>query len=189
MKTNYFLKYFIYLFLERGREREREGEKHQCVVASCMPPTGDPAFNPGMCPKWESNRRPFVSQSGPQSTEPHQPGQIFIFLKSIKFRQSSNSSLPEECSFFPLLTSIFPKQYGVFPFFLWAHWQWDKISSLTVVVAMASEEWVSSAAVTGRSYGFLAVWEMDTVLPGDRCVKGHSGGGESLAPRKGRMEV
>ena len=28
----------IYLFLERGREGEREGEKHQCVVASRMPP-------------------------------------------------------------------------------------------------------------------------------------------------------
>ena len=32
---------FIYLFLERGREREGEGEKHQCVVASHVPPTGD----------------------------------------------------------------------------------------------------------------------------------------------------
>ena len=34
---------FIYLFLERGREGERKGEKHQCVVASRAPPTGDPA--------------------------------------------------------------------------------------------------------------------------------------------------
>ena len=32
-----FFKDFIYLFLERGRE----GEKHQCVVASEAPPTGD----------------------------------------------------------------------------------------------------------------------------------------------------
>ena len=32
----------IYLFLERGREgSEREGEKHQCVVASHEPPIGD----------------------------------------------------------------------------------------------------------------------------------------------------
>ena len=30
----------MYLFLERGREGEREGEKHQCVVASHTPPTG-----------------------------------------------------------------------------------------------------------------------------------------------------
>ena len=47
-----FLK--ICIFRERGREGEREGEKHQCVVASLTPPTGDLAHNPGMCPNWES---------------------------------------------------------------------------------------------------------------------------------------
>ena len=31
----------FYLFRERGREGEREGQKHQCVVASHVPPTGD----------------------------------------------------------------------------------------------------------------------------------------------------
>ena len=51
-----FLKDFIYLFLERGEGREEEGEKHQCVVASCTPPTGDLACNPGMCHDWESNQ-------------------------------------------------------------------------------------------------------------------------------------
>ena len=44
---------FIYLFLERGREGERGREKHQCVVASHAPPTGDLAYKPGMCPDWE----------------------------------------------------------------------------------------------------------------------------------------
>ena len=29
---------------------EREGEKHQCVVASPVPPTGDLDRNPGPCP-------------------------------------------------------------------------------------------------------------------------------------------
>ena len=37
----------------KGREREREGEKHQYVVASHMPRTGDLAHNPGMCPRLE----------------------------------------------------------------------------------------------------------------------------------------
>ena len=50
-----FLKKIIYLFLERGREGEREGEKHQYVVASSAPPTGDLAYNPGMYPDWETN--------------------------------------------------------------------------------------------------------------------------------------
>ena len=46
-----FLKRFYSLtFRERGREGGREGEKHQCVVASHVPPTGDLAHNPGMCP-------------------------------------------------------------------------------------------------------------------------------------------
>ena len=56
-----FFKKRFYLFIFReGREGEREGEKHQCVVASHMSPTGDLARNPGMCPDWESNRRPLV---------------------------------------------------------------------------------------------------------------------------------
>ena len=49
----------FYLFLERGREGEREGEKHHCVVASHTPPIGDLALNSGMCPDWESNPQPF----------------------------------------------------------------------------------------------------------------------------------
>ena len=46
---------FIY-FRQSGREGEREGEKHQYVVTSRAPPTGDPARNPGMYPDWESNQ-------------------------------------------------------------------------------------------------------------------------------------
>ena len=57
----------IYLFFERGREGEREREKHQCVVASCTPPTGDLACSPGMCPDWESNPLSHPSQ-GPRET-------------------------------------------------------------------------------------------------------------------------
>ena len=49
---------------------EKRG-KHQCVVASHAPPTGDLAHSPGMCPDWESNQQPFDSQAGSQSTEPH----------------------------------------------------------------------------------------------------------------------
>ena len=67
-KKAYYL--FIY-FREGGRESEKEGEKHQCVVASYMPPTGDLAGNSGMCPDWESNQQPFGLQAGTQSTEPH----------------------------------------------------------------------------------------------------------------------
>ena len=48
-----------------------------------MPPTGDLAHNPGMCPDWESNQWPFGTQAGAQSTEPHQPG--LDLFKSNKY--------------------------------------------------------------------------------------------------------
>ena len=38
-------------------------EKHQCVVASHMPPTGDLARNPGLCSDWESNQQLFGWQA------------------------------------------------------------------------------------------------------------------------------
>ena len=52
-----FLNFFkrFYLFVFREVKGETEGEKHQCVVASCTPPTGDLACNPSVCPDWESN--------------------------------------------------------------------------------------------------------------------------------------
>ena len=57
----HFLKQvYLFIFRERGREGVREGEKHQCVVASCKPPTGDLDCNPGTCPDWELNLKPLV---------------------------------------------------------------------------------------------------------------------------------
>ena len=62
-RKSFLFKGFICLFLERGREGEREGEKHQCVVASHVAPTGDQARTPGICPNQESNWRLFGLQS------------------------------------------------------------------------------------------------------------------------------
>ena len=81
--NSYFLKDLIYLFLERGGSvGEREGEKHQCVVASLTPSTGNLACNLGMCHDWESKQRPFGLQAGTESTEPHQPA-INSYFKHI----------------------------------------------------------------------------------------------------------
>ena len=66
MNHKYFLSYriqpvsflkqdFIYLFLERGKGKEKEEEKHQWI-ASNTPLTGDLASNPGMCPDVEPNQ-------------------------------------------------------------------------------------------------------------------------------------
>ena len=58
-----FLKKILLIFRERGREGEREGEKHQCVVASHVPPTGDLARSPGMWPVWDRTSNPLVHRS------------------------------------------------------------------------------------------------------------------------------
>ena len=47
------------------------------MVASHVPPTGDLACNPGMCPDWELNQQPFGLQAGAQNT----PGRSFYILK------------------------------------------------------------------------------------------------------------
>ena len=89
-----FKNLFIY-FREKGREEEREGEKHQHMkhwwVASCTPPTGDWAHNPGLCPDWESIRQPFTLQADTQVTEPQQPGQSCYLKWSLANREFSFS--------------------------------------------------------------------------------------------------
>ena len=73
-----FFKDFIYLFLERGEAGKTERGRNINVWLPTRP-TGDQARRiPGMCPDWESNRWPFGLQTGAQSTELHQPGQICI---------------------------------------------------------------------------------------------------------------
>ena len=95
----------MFSFRQRGRKGEREGEKYQCVVASCTPPAGDLAHNPGMCPEWELNRQPFSSQAGTQSTEPHQPGpeDIFFSLLLETGRERESQRCLDQRSFAPQL--------------------------------------------------------------------------------------
>ena len=93
-----FFKDFIYLFLEReGREKQRERninvwEKHQ-LIASHMPPVGDLALNPGVCPDGELNQWPFSLQDDVRPTEPHQSRlSICIFRLSCSYFEFLRSS-------------------------------------------------------------------------------------------------
>ena len=63
-----------------GRERERQGEKYQYVVGSHVPPVGDLACYPGMCPDWELNQWPFGLQARAECSELHQPGLLYFLL-------------------------------------------------------------------------------------------------------------
>ena len=59
---NCFLFFFLrfYLFICGQGKRGRKRKKHQCVVASHVPPIGDLAHNPGMCPDWGLNQHPLA---------------------------------------------------------------------------------------------------------------------------------
>ena len=87
--TNFILFFkILFIFRERAREGEREGEKHQCVVASRAPPNGHVAHNPRMCPDWKSNLWSFDSHVSTQSTEPHQPGQMSYFYEIVRINSN-----------------------------------------------------------------------------------------------------
>ena len=80
-----FKKIFYSFFRERGKEGEKEGEKHLYVreasmVAFLKPLARDLVHNPGMCPSWESNQQPFSWQASAQPTEPHKAGLANLFL-------------------------------------------------------------------------------------------------------------
>ena len=79
------LKDFIYFQREGKGGKKGEREKHQRVVASHVPPTGDLACNPGMCPDWESNGWSFASEACTQSTEPHQPGSKGLYWRKLLY--------------------------------------------------------------------------------------------------------
>ena len=71
----FFFNFYLFLQGKGGRKRERETNINVWLIywsgASQASPTGDPAHNPGMCPDWESNWRPFGSQARTQATLSH----------------------------------------------------------------------------------------------------------------------
>ena len=76
---NTILKNILFIFRERGMEGEREGEKHQCVVASCVCPqlgtwpatqactlTGNKTRDP-LVPRLALNPLSHISQGAPNT--------------------------------------------------------------------------------------------------------------------------
>ena len=54
-----------------------------------MPPAGDLAYNPGICPYWELDQQSFSLQNDAQPTEPHQWGLIFYFNQFQNFLKAA----------------------------------------------------------------------------------------------------
>ena len=78
-------KYFLFYFLQRGREWDRELEtsmrENHRSAASCTPYWGY-ARNQGTCPCPESNPGPFCPQANALSTEPNWSRQV-TFIKTF----------------------------------------------------------------------------------------------------------
>ena len=77
------LRFYLFIFREKGREGERDREKHQvwekCPLVACpAPPAGDLACNPGVCPDQKSNWQLYGLQDNTQLTEPRQSGQKIL---------------------------------------------------------------------------------------------------------------
>ena len=84
ISLTFFLRFYLFIFRERGREGEREGEKHWCAretLIGCLLHTSNWRSGPQLrhVPWLGIEPVTFASQSGAQSTEPHQPG-LFLWL-------------------------------------------------------------------------------------------------------------
>ena len=82
--------FFIVYFRERGREGEREGEKHWCereTSIGCLlyAPDWEPNLQPRHVPWLGIELATFLSARWHQSTEPHQLGHLLFLLKSYLY--------------------------------------------------------------------------------------------------------
>ena len=110
LNCSLFLKKSLFIYFQRKGKRGRR-EKHQRVVASHVPPTGGLAHIPGMCPDQELNQRPFGSQAGAQSMEPHQPGPELFVLKWLIFCYTNFTSINYFLRFFSFSILLFKLSY------------------------------------------------------------------------------
>ena len=110
-----FLKKFFFIIFREG-EGGRKRKKYQWVVASHVAPTGDLAHNPGMCPDWESNRRPFAFSAHTQSTELHLPGHVCIY--SYVYRYNLCIQTHSKCVCACVYSAIFSRDGSLGPSFV-----------------------------------------------------------------------
>ena len=91
----FFLRFYLFIFRERGRDGERDEEKHQCVRETSTDWSRLACLQPGTWPTTQActvtrNRTGDLLVSRPnQSPEPHQPGQPRLFKSQHGLAPSS----------------------------------------------------------------------------------------------------
>ena len=95
----FFLRFYLFIFRERGREGGRKGEKHRPVACHTCPNRGWPATQACVL---TGNRTSDFGFVGWRPTEPHQPGHFLHFTSALTF--VSSFDLLWAC-FVPLLVS------------------------------------------------------------------------------------
>ena len=91
----FFLK-ILFIFRERGRQREREGNISMWLPLAC-PQMGNLACNPGMCPDWETNQQRFGSQASTNPLSHTRQGSLFYFLIFICIFVFLSTILQKSC--------------------------------------------------------------------------------------------
>ena len=91
----FFLK-ILFIFRERGRRREREGNISVWLPLAC-PQMGNLACNPGMCPDWETNQQRFGSQASTNPLSHTRQGSLFYFLIFICIFVFLSTILQKSC--------------------------------------------------------------------------------------------
>ena len=91
----FLLRFYLFILRETGMEGEKQRGKHQCVVASHTPATGDLDHNPVMCPDWESNCDPLAHRPALNPLSYTSQGQ-FVLLNPFTFFHSPLHPLPSD---------------------------------------------------------------------------------------------
>ena len=69
-------------------------------ISTCGCPSHTPywelTYNPGICYDWELNQQPYASQSGAQSTEPHNPGPYLPLPGSSVLKHPASAVFPKK---------------------------------------------------------------------------------------------
>ena len=113
MTTIFFKKYFIYFFRERGKEGEREGEKHQCVMHGCLlqAPNRGPGPQPGHVP-WLGIKLVTFQFAGWCSIHWATPARVTIFFYLCYFLLGGHTF---SVLLVVLLPSLLPPSFLIIP--------------------------------------------------------------------------